>query len=877
GDCDDNDPEVYPGFPETCDQKDNDCDGQVDEGFDRDGDGFPGWYSGCGNDCDDADPLTYPGAPEVCDGKDNDCDGETDEGVETAFYRDEDGDGLGGTGTILACSLPSGASAGTGDCDDRDPARSPGTTEICDGKDNDCDGQVDEDLPLVTFYRDADGGGFGGAETVQACSAPAGYVDVPGDCDDADPGIHPGAEEVCDGKDNNCDGEIDEFLLSTFFRDADGDGFGGAETVRACSAPAGYVDVPGDCDDASAAVSPAVTEVCDGLDNDCDGLIDEDLALLTLYRDADADGFGGTMALETCSATLPGYIADSTDCDDTDLFTHPGATEICDGKDNNCDGQVDEGLLLTFYQDADGDGYGGTVTTTACTAPQGHVANSRDCNDADAGVHPGATEIPCDGIDQNCNGAADDGLTDADRDGWTECAGDCNDSNPNINPGVVETGTTLCDGIDQDCDGKDDCSARFVASGGAVLDTETGLSWLSNGMCLGPGRYVRGGTWDTVPSLTERVSLLGDGQCGLSDGSGPGNWRVSTIGEIQNLFRHGYCLDEQLGDQFYYGTPDTLCLGNAAGTYRWKPGDAFADLLYLGKYLTEPGKHWYYYYTSESAGAGYQSGVILYNTTMCRISGSSQECRIYVTFAYASTFGTTWDGGFVWPVRDKLVDNDGDGYYRGLDCDDTDPAIHPGATEVCDGIDNNCDGRIDEVCDSDGDGYTPEGGDCNDNDATIHPGATEVCDGKDNDCDGQVDEGVTQTFYRDGDGDGYGGTATILACIAPAGYVANSGDCNDNDAGVNPAAPDPCDGRDTNCDGREENRHVYFRDQDGDGFGALPATLACSAPTGYVDDRKDCDDTNPAINPLGTEVCDGKDNDCDGQVDEGLRQTFYWD
>src|SRR4029078_2705241 len=128
----------------------------------------------------------------------------------------------------------------------------PGAVEACDGRDNDCDGSVD-DGAATTFYADMDGDGFGvaGAEMV-ACTAPAGYAPRAGDCDDACVTCNPEALEICDTRDNDCDGGADEGVTSTFYRDADRDGFGGAMSVDACVAPAGYVPTAGDCDDAAA-------------------------------------------------------------------------------------------------------------------------------------------------------------------------------------------------------------------------------------------------------------------------------------------------------------------------------------------------------------------------------------------------------------------------------------------------------------------------------------------------------------------------------------------------------------------------------------------------------------------------------------------------
>ncbi|MBK9366760.1 MAG: putative metal-binding motif-containing protein [Deltaproteobacteria bacterium] len=126
------------------------------------------------------------------------------------------------------------------------------------------------------------------------------------DCDDTDATIHPGAAELCDGVDQDCDGTADEGVTTTFFADADGDGYGRADkSLESCaSAVTGYVEQDGDCDDGDASVSPAGTESCDGVDNNCDGDTDEDGAVgsFTVYIDADADGYGGLDSREVCAA-----------------------------------------------------------------------------------------------------------------------------------------------------------------------------------------------------------------------------------------------------------------------------------------------------------------------------------------------------------------------------------------------------------------------------------------------------------------------------------------------------------------------------------------------------------------------------------------------
>ena len=279
----------------------------------------------------------------------------------SAFDIDDDGDGF------LASE----------DCDDTNSDVYPGATEVCDEIDNDCDDQVDEaDADdALTWYLDADGDGYGDeGESLIQCEAPKGYVaesKIGFDCNDSDAGFYPGADEsdCTDPNDYNCDGSV-------AYADLDEDGWAACE----------------DCNDGNADVHPDATEICDEIDNDCDGLNDDETTVWTpeppdWHLDADAEG--GDEESATAMRCAFGHVAESAegfDCDDSNDAFHPGAEEAdcTDPNDYNCDGSV-------AYEDADADGW------AAC----------EECNDGDADVNPDATET-CNGIDDDCDGDVDD-------------------------------------------------------------------------------------------------------------------------------------------------------------------------------------------------------------------------------------------------------------------------------------------------------------------------------------------------------------------------------------------------------------------------------------------------------------------------------------
>lgn len=273
----------------------------------------------------------------ACDGESADKDVSQDETGETSDSNDT-GSGIDADGDGYDAEV---------DCNDANSDIYPGADELCDGTDNDCDTEFDEDaVDRLTSFTDADGDGYGvdGSETM-VCPGAAGYAPVGGDCNDSTSTVSPDASEYCNGIDDDCDGETDEFSVDgTWYADVDRDGFGSnTEIVYDCEQPPGYLPSSGDCDDATNLVNPAATETCDLADNDCNSIIDDNPTDGTpWYIDADLDGSGDAATADNFCSDPGNRVANGDDCDDTNISIYPGAPEVCeDGIDNGCDGVDD--------------------------------------------------------------------------------------------------------------------------------------------------------------------------------------------------------------------------------------------------------------------------------------------------------------------------------------------------------------------------------------------------------------------------------------------------------------------------------------------------------------------------------------------------------
>ena len=497
-----------------------------------------------------------------------------------------------------------------------------------------------------------------------------------------------------------------------------------------------------------------------------------------------------------------GYTGED-DCDEGDVLINVGADDVWgDGIDRNCDG-VDG-------TDADGDGHAA-----------GPVVDGLDCDDTDPDIHPGAEDDCTDGVDTDCNGLPE---VDEDGDGFSECSGDCDDGDAARNPEAEE----LCDSVDTDCDLLSDLEDPDLDEDG------DGFSFCWDTDCDDE-------EFDVNPDATEvcnRIDDDCDGALPVEEIDGDGDGATPCEGD---------CDDEDallsLMDQDGDGTSScdgdcddsnptfnlddadgdgaSTCAGDCDdGDATNNPDDADGD----GNSTcdgdcddSDPSIH-----GADSDGDG---------QTSC--DGDCDDGDADLTDLDTDGDGQASCDGDCDDEDPDLNDLDGDGDGAsscGGDCDDEDPALHPAATELCNGLDDDCVGGPDlpgELTDVDGDGSLACL-DCDDGDPAIHPAATELCNGLDDDCEGGPD---LLGELTDADADG------SLACD----------DCDDGEPTSYPFAPELCDGDDNDCDG------------------LLPADEADSDGDGQSSCDGDCDDGDPTRSGLVSEIYnDTIDQDCDG-------------
>ena len=676
------------------------------------------------------------------------------------WYLDSDADGFGSSASsIQSCCQPAGFVSNNSDCNDANSSVNPNTV----------------------WYADVDGDGYGDTNTsVTSCIAPNGYVLNYLDCND-----------------NN----LNQNLLVTYYLDGDFDGFGNVNvSISSCGQPAGYVLDSTDCDDNNQNINPNSIEIADNIDNNCDGTIDEGFALQTWFLDFDQDGFGGSDSILAVLSPGQNYVTTGGDCNDSISAINPNALEICDGIDNNCDGLIDNGLIFnTYYADIDGDLYGNiNDSIVSCSQPQGYVLNNTDCDDANASINPGATDIPLNGIDEDCNGV--DAPLQPINLGMYQFTGtvDCATQDNAVTTQPLGAVFSLFNGVGTNCAA---AGGVFNRSGwnttlsvdlaqynefSVVADDCKFLDLDRIAFKFRPSASAGSPIWHLRSNLDNYAADLDFGTgVNLNNAYLFDTVYLSNHTNLSQVTFRFY-ITEMLGSTTTWRMDDVSLFGNIMTLtpqtyYADFDGDGFGDPLYDSLSCSVPSN-----FTSDNNDCDDQNALINPNSIWYLDADNDMIGDSSITFV-----GCIPPNGYVLTYGD---------------CDDSNNQISGATTYYIDadgdGFGSNSGSQI--LCQNPGNGYVTIGGDCDDNNDQIYPGATEICDGIDNNCAGGIDEGLNFiTYYTDADNDGYGTGSGLILCENPGpGFSLNNSDCDDSNDQINPNGIEILDnGIDENCDG----------------------------------------------------------------------------